>query len=83
MNVETKITEIPQTIDAARTKSEDFKNQDEQEADYQADVQAIWEDQALATVWRDSIYSEESQTNCMGQLFTMEIDMFKELASTF
>tara|TARA_B110001450_G_scaffold251785_1_gene272397 strand:- start:1037 stop:1279 length:243 start_codon:yes stop_codon:yes gene_type:complete len=26
MNVETKITEIPQTIDAARTKSEDFKN---------------------------------------------------------
>lgn len=33
MNVETKLTEIPQTIEQARTKNEEFKNKDE-EADY-------------------------------------------------
>ena len=83
MNVETKLTEIPQTIEQARTKSEDFKNQDEErgESDYQADVQAVWEDLS-PTVWRDSIYSEEAQTNCMGQLFTKEIEMFKELVQS-
>lgn len=78
MNVETKLTEIPQTIEQARTKNEEFKNKDE-EADYQADVQAVWEDLS-PTVWRDSIYSEEAQTNCMGQLFTKEVQLFKELA---
>ena len=78
MDVQTKLTEIPQIVEQARNKSEEFKNKDE-EADYQADVQAVWEDLS-PTVWRDSIYSDEAQTNCMGQLFTKEIELFKEIA---
>lgn len=33
MNVETKLTEIPQVVEQPRNKSEEFKNKDE-EADY-------------------------------------------------
>ena len=78
MNVQTKLTEIPQTVEQPRAKNEEFKNKDE-EADYQADVQAVWEDLS-PTVWRDSIYSEEAQSNCMGQLFSKEIELFKAIA---
>jgi len=78
MNVQTKLTEIHQTVEQPRAKNEEFKNKDE-EADYQADVQAVWEDLS-PTVWRDSIYSEEAQNNCMGQLFTKEIELFKAIA---
>jgi len=39
----------------------------------------VWEDLS-PTIWRDSIYSEEAQTNCMGQLFLKQVQMFKDLA---
>lgn len=65
-------------MEQPRNKSEEFKNKDE-DADYQADVQAVWEDLS-PTIWRDSIYSEEAASNCMGQLFTKEVELFKEIA---
>lgn len=79
MNIQTKLTEIPQIVEQPRNKNEEFKNKDE-EADYQADVQAVWEDLS-PTIWRDSIYSEEARSNCMGQLFTKEVELFKDIAT--
>ena len=79
MNIETKLTEIPQVVEQSRVKNEEFKNKDE-EADYQADVQAVWEDLSPA-IWRESIYSEEARTNCMGQLFQKEIELFKDIVA--
>ena len=64
MDVEIKLSEIPQIVQHPVTKSEEFKNKDE-EADSQGDVQAVWEDLS-PTIWRDSVYSEEAQINCMG-----------------
>lgn len=37
----------------------------------------VWED-ISPIVWRNSIYSEDAKTNCMGELFSLQVQFFKD-----
>ena len=73
MQIHTNLTEIPQRVEPLQCENEEAKTSQEEIGS------PVWE-QLSPLAWRDSIYSDQAKTNCMGVLYTEQVKMFKEIA---